>query len=820
MVHVEKCTTLNILLLVVLLVHKVTSTTYYVIPDDYSSHHTDTNTFTLQHYLNNTSKYFVSHNQFHFKQGEYYINSDLIIKDVNNFTITGNGQCTIICTSPASIVVMNAISIKFHYINLINCIKNHKNHFNTSYFDVYYAKLLIPFSKVADYYTSLLLWNSSTVIIYKININVTVSTSFTAILIVNAKDDSTMIDVKVQINSFNCTAFNNHPAEINGLKVIVHFYDQISKYGSLTIDNFYSSNYKPCEHNLHCVIVAMLLRNDRHDKMNNFTLTILNSVFSDLINSSILCIYGETVEISRNTAKEVSRRYIKIQNSTFSDNSGNPNLNMFTIELKCSGQYSGPPSYMKSLLQLHNYFIEFDKCTFKRNTNMKALIYVRPPSMQLISGYIRINSSTFSENKNMSFIKVELEFLIIYFKIINVSLSFVIVSSNEYHHNIIDNLISVVNGLIYIMSVIFSQNGFYDNMVYLYSSMLYIQNYNEINSSHGRHIIEAQSNSFLYIHYLATVNISHNVVYKVIKFVSTFERHALSICPLQIYGSNKTLHLDAISCILLLSNNTKMISKTLPTEITTHVNNKCHWLRGTILQRINVSLSNVYQKIIRRVNNTVVNNTKRLIPLSVCPCLRNNSYNCYMANVYAVYPGQVLHINLMISPRWSELYSTITAANTKDDDCNILDSDQLSQTHPNNVCNRYSNTIWPNSEFITECKLFIGLNEMPEMFYVQIKHCPMGFTLQSDKKACYCDPLLRNDEVSITSCKINDETILRPANSWISAVTVNNSHSYNVSSQCPFDYCLPYSSYLNLSNPDSQCQFKRSGVVCGQCQQG
>ena len=109
---------------------------------------------------------------------------------------------------------------------------------------------------------------------------------------------------------------------------------------------------------------------------------------------------------------------------------------------------------------------------------------------------------------------------------------------------------------------------------------------------------------------------------------------------------------------------------------------------------------------------------------------------------------------------------------------------------------------------------------MLEMFYVQIKPCPMGFTLQNDKKACYCDPLLNNDEVSITSCDVNDGTILHPANSWISAVTVNNSHSYNVSSQCPFDYCLPYSSHLNLSSTDSQCQFKRSSVVCAQCQQG
>ena len=114
--YVKNCrlTVLALILLVALLVHKVISTTYFVIPDDDSSHYTDANTFSLQHYLDNTSKYFVSYNQFCFMQGQYYINSEVIIKDIDNFTITGPriGQCTIICTSPASIVVRNANNIK------------------------------------------------------------------------------------------------------------------------------------------------------------------------------------------------------------------------------------------------------------------------------------------------------------------------------------------------------------------------------------------------------------------------------------------------------------------------------------------------------------------------------------------------------------------------------------------------------------------------------------------------------------------------------------------------------------------------------------
>ena len=44
------------------------------------------------------------------------------------------------------------------------------------------------------------------------------------------------------------------------------------------------------------------------------------------------------------------------------------------------------------------------------------------------------------------------------------------------------------------------------------------------------------------------------------------------------------------------------------------------------------------------------------------------------------------------------------------------------------------------------------------------------------------------------------------------------SYTYQVSLYCPFNYCLPYSSYVKLSNPDTQCQFNRTGLLCGECQ--
>ena len=60
-------------------------------------------------------------------------------------------------------------------------------------------------------------------------------------------------------------------------------------------------------------------------------------------------------------------------------------------------------------------------------------------------------------------------------------------------------------------------------------------------------------------------------------------------------------------------------------------------------------------------------------------------YNCYTASLGSLFPGQMLHIKLIVSQRWSNLSSTIIAANTKDDDCIITDSNQLSQRTMNAI---------------------------------------------------------------------------------------------------------------------------------------
>ena len=114
------------------------------------------------------------------------------------------------------------------------------------------------------------------------------------------------------------------------------------------------------------------------------------------------------------------------------------------------------------------------------------------------------------------------------------------------------------------------------------------------------------------------------------------------------------------------------------------------------------------------------------------------------------------------------------------------------------------------------CELFLTisqqLHQVYEAFYVNLLPCPVGFTLQNG--ICDCDPCLPPE---IDTCDIEQSLIRRPGNMWISANAQSNDTKYLVG-DCPMDYCLPYSSNIPLTNPDTQCQFSRTGILCSQCQ--
>ena len=184
-----------------------------------------------------------------------------------------------------------------------------------------------------------------------------------------------------------------------------------------------------------------------------------------------------------------------------------------------------------------------------------------------------------------------------------------------------------------------------------------------------------------------------------------------------------------------------------------------------------------------------------------------------------MYPGQTLNISL--HHHKIDIANAVVVKTNIDQQyvtpCIVLDISENLQ-HVDKHCTKLHYTIgFPTDDW---CELFLKIasdsDEYLNIFYIKQIICPTGF-VKIDKR-CQCDPVLV--QYGITNCNINDQTILRPANSWISVTTHNNFHTYHISLHCPFHYCLPHSSHLNFSTPNSQCQFNRSGLLCGRRQQG
>ena len=209
----------------------------------------------------------------------------------------------------------------------------------------------------------------------------------------------------------------------------------------------------------------------------------------------------------------------------------------------------------------------------------------------------------------------------------------------------------------------------------------------------------------------------------------------------------------------------------------------------------------------------------------LCFCKTFKLFNCTIDKLGPIYPGETLVIQFAIPYYWNqyEHHGALNIIGNQDTACQF---DELTILKPVWVSLSYHYCSTLNLKILATqekwCALVLrnqqdDINIKPVVFYVLLyPGCPMGFAKYDDK--CDCDQVLGT--LLTFTCDINDRTILRPANSWISATTNNYSHSYTVCKICPFDYCLPHSSHLLLSHPNSQCQFNRSRLLCGRCQQG
>ena len=102
----------------------------------------------------------------------------------------------------------------------------------------------------------------------------------------------------------------------------------------------------------------------------------------------------------------------------------------------------------------------------------------------------------------------------------------------------------------------------------------------------------------------------------------------------------------------------------------------------------------------------------------------------------------------------------------------------------------------------------------------RIKPCPPGFMLHSVSKSCTCNDTLRKLDNDI-QCDINSQSFSHQHGVWIGYDQLNDLNETVIyHPHCPFDYCMQELSILTLNSTDSQCNYNRSGLICGACNEG
>ena len=214
-------------------------------------------------------------------------------------------------------------------------------------------------------------------------------------------------------------------------------------------------------------------------------------------------------------------------------------------------------------------------------------------------------------------------------------------------------------------------------------------------------------------------------------------------------------------------------------------------------------------------------------PQHVCFCDDNkfqpnctNSKNAYSTQAY---PGQVFPVRLaVVGGRFDGvLPRTVVAFFYNPANATIAPMFQTSGV-PFCVNLNYSvNSTEKNVTFelTTEGDFFeLGSNYKNIEVSVQLLDCPLGFSLTG---SCVCDSRLKNSNVE---CNINNQSFLRPASSWIGFINVSSAASSKPGvmfhPNCPIGYCLPQDVSVTSNTSDSQCEPRRTGLLCGKCKEG
>ena len=206
-------------------------------------------------------------------------------------------------------------------------------------------------------------------------------------------------------------------------------------------------------------------------------------------------------------------------------------------------------------------------------------------------------------------------------------------------------------------------------------------------------------------------------------------------------------------------------------------------------------------------------------PLHICTC-RDCLTNCNGSyHPEPVYPGGTLEVPVIaLGQRNGTTPAVIQVTDTSKTRLRSLEYSQ----NINNSCNTLKYTIHSRAIGTTqEMTLYAQGPCSPTQtntltVIVKIKNCPHGFQLSMNEPICICAERLQQ---FTNTCLVDSTTVLRKHNAefWVGYDSNNESRGLILHPNCPFDYCTSEERYLAVDDSDKQCNYNRSGLLCGRC---
>ena len=232
---------------------------------------------------------------------------------------------------------------------------------------------------------------------------------------------------------------------------------------------------------------------------------------------------------------------------------------------------------------------------------------------------------------------------------------------------------------------------------------------------------------------------------------------------------------------------------------------------------------NYYSRVISGYLFDVITENKSAIssiPLHICTC-RDGQTNCSgFYHPKTVYPGGTLEI--MVIALGQRNGTTPAVIHVTDTSNNVSISNLEGTQNIDNTCNTLKYTIQSRAVGTSqEMTLYAQGPCSPAQsntltVTMNIQNCPPGFQLSMNEPICICAERLQH---FTNTCLVDNTTVLREHNAefWVGYDSNNESRGLILHPNCPFDYCTSEERYLAVDDSDKQCNYNRSGLLCGRC---